>query len=269
MPPFHQNPAITAAEAILREAVETLTTTGVPIEEAVKRVKQRFEFLNQHGERITIAALCEPPANTSKGPDVNSSFFAPDSLVLIKQNGDRHENIRGSVQGHRVYILRGDILIEAGDTLIRKMSNGGEEALRVLDPGFFERGAGIGPHYQMKVEKVTKTDIPTEAQATATTINYNFHGANARVNHNSIDQSTNVVGDHAMIHERIADLRKSIETADLPENDRAEALDVVDTIDEQFSAGKPKRSVLKALLSSLPQIADVAKFGTELLDLCN
>lgn len=264
-----QEQAIVAIEPILRQAVEKLTAAGLPVDAAKAHVHQRFEFLNKTANRITTDALCEPPTNLSEGRAVRGNFFAPDSLILIKQNGDRYEDIRGSVQGQRVFIFRGDILIEAGDTLVRKMSNGGEETMRVLDPSFFERGAGSGPHYQMKVEKIPKAAITPVAPPTATSITYNFHGANARVNHNSIDQSNNVVGDHAVIHERIADLRHSIEVADLPSSDRAEALDVVDSIDEHVKAGKPKRSVMKALLASLPQISTVAKFGTEIIDLCS
>lgn len=197
------------------------------------------------------------------------SFFARDKVSLIKMDGTRHDEIQASVQDRRVYIYRHDIFIEAGDFLIRKMSNGGEERLRVVDPCFYEGGSGIGPHYQVKVEKITTQSSTTRAPL-ATTVNYNFHAANARVNHNSVDQSTNVVGDHAVIHDHIAELRQAIKAAQFSEEgDRKEAFDVVDTIEEQFKTGKPKRSVMKALLASLPQIADIAKLGAELIDLCN
>ncbi|WP_266170750.1 hypothetical protein [Dyella subtropica] len=196
--------------------------------------------------------------------------LAKDTVSLIKADGTRHDNIKASVQDRRVFIHRGDLLIEAGDMLVRKMSNGGEEALRVVDPGFYEGIAGIGPHYQMRVEKLNKLPHTFPASASpASSVTYNFHGANARVNHNSVDQSTNIVGDDAVVHERISGLRQAIQAADLPETDRGEALDVVDTIEEQFKAGTPKRPVIKALLASLPQLADIAKFATDLIDNCS
>jgi hypothetical protein len=37
---------------------------------------------------------------------------------------------------------------------------------------------------------------------------------------------------------------------------------VVDAVDAQFSAGKPKRSVVAALLAALPQVANVATIAS-------
>ncbi|MDE2156943.1 MAG: hypothetical protein KGJ32_13805 [Xanthomonadaceae bacterium] len=131
-----------------------------------------------------------------------------------------------------------------------------------------QNGHNVASNTSGKVEKNRELVSPPAVSPPATSITNYFYGPNARVNHNSVDKSSNVVGDHAVFHERVADLKRSIEAADLPDNDRAEALEVVDNIDEHVSSGDPKRSVLRALLASLPQIASVAKLGTEIVDLC-
>ena len=75
------------------------------------------------------------------------------TVTLVKKNGERIEGIKANVQKKKIYISRSDILIETGDLIHRKMSNGGEETYEVIDPGFFEAQGGIEAHYQMSVKK--------------------------------------------------------------------------------------------------------------------
>lgn len=79
-----------------------------------------------------------------------------DTVSLIKQNGEKTDGIKASVQKRKVFIYQSNILIETGDLIHRKMSNGGEETYEVIDPGFCERHGGIQAHYQMDVKKVTR-----------------------------------------------------------------------------------------------------------------
>ena len=85
------------------------------------------------------------------------SSFMKDTVSLIKKNGKKTDGIRASVQKRKIFINhKANILIETGDLIHRKMSNGGEETYEVIDPGFYERHGGIPAHYQMDVKKVTR-----------------------------------------------------------------------------------------------------------------
>ena len=66
-----------------------------------------------------------------------------DNVTLLKRNGDRLDGIKASVQSEKIFINRSDVLIETGDLIQRKMSNGGEETYEVIDPGFHEGFGGI------------------------------------------------------------------------------------------------------------------------------
>jgi len=185
-----------------------------------------------------------------------------DRLTLIKANGTTVTDIAASVQGRKVFTSRGDLQIEHGDLLIRHRSNGTEEHYRVLDADFSEAFIDIPASYTLEVEKVGAPAPRSRPQS----VTYNVSGPNARINHHSVDQSTNVVGDNAVVHDRIADLRRAVEDAGLADSDRQEALDVVNHIESQCGSGTPKRSVVKAMLAGLPAVGDIAKFGVALLD---
>jgi hypothetical protein len=90
------------------------------------------------------------------------SSLMKDTVSLLKKNGEKTNGIRAGVQKRKIFIDRSDILIETGDLIQRKMSNGGEETYEVIDPGFYERHGGITAHYQMDVKKL----VPSEAKKT-------------------------------------------------------------------------------------------------------
>ncbi len=83
-----------------------------------------------------------------------------DTVSLIKKNGEKTDGIRANVQKRKIFInlsdfFRPNILIETGDLILRKMSNGGEETYEVIDPGFNESSRNTQAGYQMEVKKVT------------------------------------------------------------------------------------------------------------------
>ncbi|WP_164469886.1 hypothetical protein [Aliarcobacter cryaerophilus] len=79
------------------------------------------------------------------------SMLLKDKLKLIKKNGEIIEQIQGSVQKNKIYIMRGDILIEKDDIIERFMSNGGIETFQVINPNFYEKHNSISAHYQLEV----------------------------------------------------------------------------------------------------------------------
>ena len=91
-----------------------------------------------------------------------------DIVTLIKQDGTTDENIKAVVESGRIIIMvdkrKSVPLIESGDRIRRKMSNGGEETFEVIDPGFNEGIRGRLSHYAMKVRKlgIPQAKIPTQ-----------------------------------------------------------------------------------------------------------
>ena len=177
-----------------------------------------------------------------------------DRVSILKTDGRRYDDIPASVQGRKIFINQAEPLIEPADLVVRKMSNGGEETFKVIDPGFHERFHGIPAGYQMIVEKL---GLP-EAKRSVQSITYNVTGKIARINHHSVDNSTNVVAEVGAVQEKLATLRREVEALNLSSSERQAALDVVEAVDAQFSLGNPKRPVVAALLAALPQVANIA-----------
>ncbi|MCB4762162.1 MAG: hypothetical protein LGB05_08430 [Sulfurovum sp.] len=98
-----------------------------------------------------------------------------DNVSLIKKSGERIDNIQASVQAKKIFIDRSDILIETGDLIQRKMSNGGEDTYKVIDPGFHEKFGDIPAGYQMTHKKL---GLP-EAKRAIQNITVTIHGDNS------------------------------------------------------------------------------------------
>lgn len=97
-------------------------------------------------------------------------------------------------------------------------------------------------------------------------ITYHINGNNARVNHQSIDNSVNSVTINSTVMNCIRDLRDEIQRAPLSEQQRGSALEVVDEVEAQIASGKPKQTILAALLASLPAIESITSIGNNLLE---
>lgn len=189
------------------------------------------------------------------------SSLLKDTVSLLKKNGERIDGIKASVQSQKIYINQSDILIETGDLIQRRMSNGGEETYEVIDPGFHERHGQIPAGYQMTHKKL---GLP-EAVKAVQNITYNISGANSRVNNQSTDNSQNIVNLDSNVVDNIALLRSEIEKLINKPEEKKEAFEVVDAIEGQFSSGKPSKVVVKSLLASLPTISSIATIGSFLL----
>lgn len=183
-----------------------------------------------------------------------------DNVTLLKKNGDRVEGIKASVQSKKIFINCSDILIETGDLIQRKMSNGGEETYEVIDPGFHESFGSIEAHYQMTHRKL---GLP-EAKAAVQSITYHISGPNARVNNHSTDNSVNTVNVNPDVAEHISMLRHEVRRL-LPDKEQQPALEVVDAIEGQFESSSPSKVVVKTLLGALPSAGSIASIGSFLL----
>ena len=186
-----------------------------------------------------------------------------DTVSVLKQDGKIFEGIKAAVDSDKISIMRSDILIETGDLVSRKMSNGAEETFRVLDPGFHEKFHSIPAGYQMRVVKL---GVPEAAKAMQN-ITYNITGHNARINQNSVDNSTNVVSVNPDVVELLAALRSEISRMDLSPEQMRSASELLDTAEAQIQGGKPSKPVLSAVLKALPHAANVAAIVSSLLSM--
>lgn len=184
-----------------------------------------------------------------------------DTIKVLKSDGQEIEGLKASVQSKGIYLMRSDVLVEPNDLIQRVMSNGGIETFKVIDPGFYEGLHGIPSHYQMKVQKL---GLP-EAEKAIQSITYNINGPNARVNNNSVDNSTNIANINSDISEHILMLRHEIQRLIGVQEEQKEALELVDAIEGQFESGSPSKAVLKTLISALPHAETIASIGSFLL----
>ncbi|WP_341248807.1 hypothetical protein [Cupriavidus pauculus] len=97
-------------------------------------------------------------------------------------------------------------------------------------------------------------------------ITYHINGNNARVNHQSIDNSVNTVTINSTVMNYIRELRDEIQKAPLSDDQRGAAVEVVDEVEAQIVSGKPKRAILSALLASLPAMESITSIGNSLLE---
>lgn len=198
---------------------------------------------------------------------MNLQNLMRDTISVIKgTDGTRTDGIKASVQSDKISILQSQPFIEPGDLIVRMMSNGGQETFTVVDPGFHEGLGSIPAGYHAKVRKLGLPEVRTAVN----TITYNLHGNNARINSHSVDNSTNVVSDSSdAVARLIAELRASIDSAPLPPSDRNEALEIIDGVEAQFSSESPKRSVVRAMLKALPDVATIASTVSTLISLAS
>lgn len=186
--------------------------------------------------------------------------FMTDNINVRKQNGDLLEGLKASVQSNKIFLNRSDVLIEPKDLIERRSSNGAVETFEVIDPGFNEAFHGIEAHYQMSVRKL---GLP-EAKRRVESITYNISGHNARINNHSVDQSTNTVNIGADLREYIDGLRQVIQgLADAQQ--KQEAMEIVDAVEEQLASPKPSKTVVSTLLKALPHAASIATLASAII----
>lgn len=178
-----------------------------------------------------------------------------DTVELLKRDGTSVKGIKASVQKASITIFDVSAVIEPHDLLIRTASNGIQETYEVIDPVFHEKFHSIPANYQIQVRKLGVPEAKSEVQS----ITYNVTGAGSRVNHNSTDNSVNTIMLNSEVQGSLDTIREEIEKANLPAQQRDQALDVVQELKEQFYSGKPKKTIVSALLGALPSIATITK----------
>lgn len=113
-----------------------------------------------------------------------------EKVTVERADGVRYENVNALVTRKMILIPDSKIPIAVNDAILRRLPSGLIERMVVTDPGFYSTIHDISAHYQVKYK--------LEGQKPANTPGYQIHlsGANARVNINSTDNSTNTSTHH-------------------------------------------------------------------------
>lgn len=232
---------------------------------ASNRVRQTLAVLADELELIRLRSVRKAAVSLSTKGDLHMPFtdLMNDEIDVLKSGGEKFEGLRASVQRTKVFMQASSFLVEPNDLIVRRMSNGGEETYRVMDPGFHEAFHGIKAHYQMDVQKL---GLP-EAKSAVQSITYNISGSNARINQNSVDKSTNIAQIDSRSTHQIQLLRAEIDKALLEPDQKRDALELIDEVEDAFLYGKPKKSVVSALLSSLPHVANITSIAAAIVSL--
>ena len=183
-----------------------------------------------------------------------------DTVSILKLNGEKHEGIKARVKRKKTFIKGSDLLIETGDLIQRNMSNGATETYEVIEPGFHEGGNLIPAGYQI----VHKNLGLPEAEKAIKNITYNLNGHGSRVNNNSVDNSTNTFNINSDVLEHIEMLRSEISRI-VDVDQQQDAFEIVDAIEQQFKSEKPRKVIVKTLVSALPHAGTIASIGSFLL----
>jgi hypothetical protein len=186
-----------------------------------------------------------------------------DRIDILKADGSELTGLKASVQGALVMMPARGALVEPGDLVRRHMSTGAEETFEVVEPGFYEAFGSLEAHYEMTIRRLTAGEAATAVQH----ITFNFSGANARVNQNSVDNSVNVDAIDPQSAQLLVELREALQHLDLASDDRQAALEIADSLQDEVASGKPKKSVVSALLAALPAVAAIADIGLKIKQL--
>ncbi|ELQ6036990.1 hypothetical protein ACINJM_000002 [Cronobacter sakazakii] len=193
-----------------------------------------------------------------------------DKLVLLKADGTRVLDIKGNVQKGKILIMRGDISIEPGDEIHREMPSGKFEEYVVIEPNFRQGLHGISAHYQTEVRRKEYQPLSAATTSAAHTTNYNFYGANSRVNNASIDYSTNFSGSDENVRlamDLLKSARKDLESAKMEPADLQTTATTLDIVESQVQAEAPSKPIIKTLLAGLPVVAQALPSIVKLIEM--
>ncbi|MFZ6732079.1 hypothetical protein ACO0LG_09180 [Undibacterium sp. Ji42W] len=196
-----------------------------------------------------------------------NGLFRDRVSVLKKIDGSCISDIPASVSTDLIQIMQTISLIDTGDLIVNTTSNGDEETFEVLDPGYQEELAAIPAGYRLKVKKLNVL----EARSAVSKINSNFQfiGNDMSVNNHSLDNCLSRAYKRSDVSNKFAELRRSVEESPINANEKLEAMELIEVAEAQFATAKPKRFALRALLSALPQAANVATTAGAILSMAD
>ena len=182
------------------------------------------------------------------------SGLLKDKLKVIKKNGEIIEQIQGSVQKNKIYIMRGDILIEKDDIIERVMSNGGIENFQVINPNFNEAQNGISAHYQLEVVNSNNIKELKSQNNHSNNIYNNINVTNAGIISTG-SNSTNVYNEN-----NINKLIEEIKKLNLKDEKQ-----IISDLETSKTDKSKLNTILGNLLSRFSEVATITSLVKELL----
>lgn len=171
-----------------------------------------------------------------------TSLITPDQIDIVSPEGEVRSKVLGYYDGEGFVIDDMAVDVRVGDEIRRILPNGQEEVFAVADPKYFGSG-GFGPHYQVKVRRQGNFDAHSGGNYSVS-----VSGANARVNINSTDFSTNTV-QHLSV---FSEVRSALEADGMA----FETLMEVDTRLAEMQAAKDKETFARAYQNFVGAVAD-------------
>ncbi|GEM_PF-6162592 len=157
-----------------------------------------------------------------------------DRINLIKQDGNRVDDIEASVQENKILINDISIQVDAGDQVERPLDNGKVELYEVLEAHYLKGPSGGGSAVSHIKLDVRKGDRKPDSEGDLGD-SYHFHGPNARVNQaGAVDQSVNIADSN--FGDVIADCRQKVDQAVGDEDAKQDILDRLTKLEEARQA---------------------------------
>ncbi|BCS87123.1 hypothetical protein PSDVSF_03650 [Pseudodesulfovibrio sediminis] len=173
--------------------------------------------------------------------------LANDKVVVVRQNGDRYENVAASVQRGKIFFEADQAVIDVGDQ-IHQTTPAGVTVFIVEDPCYYNALGGIPAHYQSRVRR-------QDAPATTSPMGFGnvTMGDNSRVNINTTDNSTNIINKDSVFNE----LREKM-IAELTDEDvKSQALALVDEL-ESADSEEGTTGAISKLMNLGAQVVTIA-----------
>jgi hypothetical protein len=195
--------------------------------------------------------------------DMWEDQFQLDTISIIsKRTGCSKGMIKAHVQSGKISITPADeISIDPGDKVIRHIDGNRSEEYDVLDADFQKAWP---PHFRSSYSlKVRKSNVPDNRSPSSNTV-VHMYGPNSRFNQNSKDSSINIINqNNDQIQDKIAELQLEIENLNISKQEKFDALELVEALDEQLNSPKPKMILINTIIQDLSKLgAEIATIGT-------
>ncbi|WP_322892674.1 MULTISPECIES: hypothetical protein [unclassified Yoonia] len=180
--------------------------------------------------------------------------FNKDRVTLVKPDGQvAKEEFGALVLNNKVYTADLTLRLEVGDHLLRKLPNGLVEDYEIIDPKYYNLGSDS--HFNIDVRKI---GVPQSKATVVQDITNIFHGANARMNMNSTDNSINLASD--ISQEQLRDFINQVRpvVSLLPEENREAVMTELRKIEVEAEKPKPSALSVMAALQSIKSVAEGA-----------
>ena len=177
-----------------------------------------------------------------------------DKIRVVKKDGTRSEELKALVTPDIIFCCRVDVVVEAGDTIERYLSNGAVEKYVVIKPCFYEKFGSIPAHYQMRVRGLTASGD----KKSSSSVTYNIQGDHNRIVSDSTDNSINQDMRNSELLQLVKEIEKVLSSSNLSDKEREEAGSLVKELKDQIHTRSDTQTRISVSLEKLKKIAPLA-----------